>query len=214
MSDISVSERRLSAALDRIDQLLEAGTGHRRDAQASADTPDRAAFETRIEDLQSENARLAGELAALRADRGGPLEAALAEARTRLTGASEQAARLSAANEELAEANRVLIEAASSEGGSEDASIAALEAEIEALRAARAAEIAQMGDIMQELERLLSEDDQRHATSASRAGDDAVLPEVTGDSAGVPEDEVAEQADDTRGMSGGEHDDASRGGDR
>ena len=168
MSDISVSERRLSAALDRIDQLLEAGTGHRRDAQASADTPDRAAFETRIEDLQSENTRLAGELAALRADRGGPLEAALAEARTRLTGASEQAARLSAANEELAEANRVLIEAASSEGGSEDASIAALEAEIEALRAARAAEIAQMGDIMQELERLLSEDDQRPATSASR----------------------------------------------
>ena len=27
MSEISVSERRLSAALDRIDQILEAGTG-------------------------------------------------------------------------------------------------------------------------------------------------------------------------------------------
>lgn len=194
MSDISVSERRLSAALDRIDQLLEEGVGRRPAAPGPAGQDD-PALQSRIDDLQAENARLAGELAALRADRGGPLEAALAEARARLSGAGEQAARLAAANDELAAANRALIESAAGEGDPEETALVALEAEIEALRAARATEIAQMGDIMQELERLLAAGDARPASPA-RAGDDAVLPEVTGDSAGVPEDEgeAAEQA--------------------
>lgn len=192
MSDISASERRLSAALDRIDQLLEAGS-HRRPAAVAAPSAD-ADLQGRLDQLEAENARLAAELAALRTDQGGPVEAALAEARTRLSGASDQAARLVAANDELAAANRALIEAA--DGASGDASIAALEAEVEALRAARAAEIAQMGDIMVELERLLASQD---AVGGQDGPEDAsVLSEVTGDSAGVPEDEPAEAGDAMR----------------
>ncbi|WCR09506.1 hypothetical protein JHW45_10255 [Paracoccus stylophorae] len=197
MSDISVSERRLSAALDRIDQLLEAGTGRPAASPAASEPDDRRDLQSRIEDLQAENARLADELAALRADRGGPLEAALAEARTRLSGAGEQAARLAAANEELAAANRALIESAEGKGDPEETALVALEAEIEALRAARAAEIAQMGDIMQELERLLAEGDEASGPDG-RDGDDTILPEMAGDSAGVPEGEAADGQDRDR----------------
>lgn len=214
MTDISVSERRLSAALDRIDQLLEAGAGR---SSVSAPAPDPsavAALQQRIEDLQAQNTRLAAELAALRTEQGTPLEAALAEARTRLSGASEQAARLAAANDDLAAANRTLIDAASGSGDTEQASIEALEAEIEALRAARAAEIAQMGDIMVELERLLAPHDTETSTGAGgRAvvGDDAVLPEVAGDSAGVPEND-ADGADtqDQRTHAGADREDGDR----
>ena len=76
MSEISVSERRLSAALDRIDQILEAGTGRGAQSPATQSAQDQA-----LAAAQAEADRLAQELAALRADRGGPLEAALAEAR-------------------------------------------------------------------------------------------------------------------------------------
>ncbi|MDP5306182.1 hypothetical protein [Paracoccus spongiarum] len=192
MTDISVSERRLSAALDRIDQLLEGGAGRPGTFAAEPD----AALRDQLAELQAQNTRLAAELAALRTDQGGPLEATLAEARNRLGGASEQAARLAAANDDLAAANRALIEAARGDGGAEQASIEALEAEIEALRAARAAEIAQMGDIMLELERLLAPHDAR--PTQPRDVEDAVLPEVAGDSAGVPEDEAVDD-DGARG---------------
>ncbi|MCF3974877.1 hypothetical protein [Paracoccus salsus] len=215
MSDISVSERRLSAALDRIDHLLEVGL--RRPAAAATlqeEAEPASMLQARIADLESENTRLAGELGALRTDRGGPLEAALAEARARLTAAGQQAARLSAANDDLAAANRRLIEAASGVDAPEDAGRAALEAEIEALRAARAAEIAQMGDIMIELERLLADEPSAdRARIATRAGDDAVLPEVTGDVAGVPEDETGDDdhsPDGPRGPQGVEVRDGDR----
>ncbi|WP_372800840.1 hypothetical protein [Paracoccus seriniphilus] len=178
MSDINASERRLSAALDRIDQLLEAG-GPRR---AGGDDAEIAELRDSIATLDAENTRLANELAALRTQRAGPLEAALAEARARLEAVGNEAARLSAANDDLAAANRALIEAASGNGDQADATIQTLEAEITALRAARAAEIAQMGDIMQELERLMAQQPTANGASLS-----AALPEVAGDGAGVPD---------------------------
>lgn len=55
MSDISASERRLSAALDRIDQFLEIGWGRQVSQPSQAE----------IDDLRAENARLVAELAAL-----------------------------------------------------------------------------------------------------------------------------------------------------
>ncbi len=135
MTDISVSERRLSAALDRIDQLLEAGVYRR----AGSDTPS--------DDTPPQPAT----------------DAALAEAARRIAAATDQATRLAAANDDLAAANRILIDAASGQGDRVEAVSIALEAEIEALRAARAAEIAQLGDIMQELERLMAGDADRAA---------------------------------------------------
>lgn len=125
MTEISASERRLSAALDRIDQLLEAGT-----ARPRADDDPRL----------------------------GQLETALSETEARLREAQDGAARLSAANDELAAANRLLIEATETGGVTRDEALEALQAEIAALRAAREAEIAQMAEIMAELARLLPAD--------------------------------------------------------
>ncbi|WP_208021200.1 hypothetical protein [Paracoccus alkanivorans] len=173
MSEITASERRLSAALDRIDQLLE--TGRFRSAQplAAGDPDLRAALEA----TQAENARLRAEIAELRKS---PDAVASDDPGDRLFEAGEQAARLAAANDELAAANRVLIEtAAQADGDSVTAIREALEAEIEALRAARAAEISNLGDIIIELERLLPEADHSPAP----------VPEMAGDDVGVPEDE-------------------------
>lgn len=178
MSEIAASERRLSAALDRIDQLLEAGTAR----PAPAAQPDDSDLTDRLDEALAENARLATEIAALREHSDGPLEVALAETRNRLAGATDEAARLAAANEELAESNRKLIEARDQVGDEATETVQqALEAEIEALRAARAAEIAQMSDLVIELERLLTGHDEPGA-------DDTVRPEAMGDGAGVPED--------------------------
>ncbi|MBK4215533.1 hypothetical protein JJJ17_06300 [Paracoccus caeni] len=178
MTDISVSERRLSAALDRIDQFLEAGPAARTDRAApSADI----GLQTRLDAALAENRRLQDELAARDtvSDEGGD----------RLASASEQAARLAAANDDLAAANRVLIEAASGQGDLAEAVSVALEAEIEALRAARAAEIAQLGDIMVELERLLAGEGEGQAAGDATA-------EAAADSGGVPDLSEAADNDD------------------
>lgn len=153
MSDISASERRLSAALDRIDQILEAGRGHR---PTSAEMAEDGA---RLADLQA-----------------------------RLDAANDQLAGLARANEELAAANRALIDAAPDLDG--DGVHRALEAEIGALRAARAAEIAQLGEIMAELEHYMG----GHPAPAA----EAVQPELMGDAAGLPEDGADEVQEEGR----------------
>lgn len=170
MSDITASERRLSAALDRIDQLLEAGVGRASDGATDADAGVVAA-------LQAENARLSAELAGRAPADGDDSEARLAEA-------IEQSARLAAANEQLVEANRALIDAGAGPDAL-DAANEALLAEIEALRASRASELAQMGDIMAELERLLgSRDGTARAAAPEAAGDGVGVPEDSGDQEG------------------------------
>lgn len=152
MKVLSAAERRLIAALDRLDHAVEHAA--RRMAEAPAPRRD-------IDPAPSD-AALSPEIAALHDRQAATLEAMqvrLAETDERLAAAGEQAARLAAANEELAQANRALIEAAGgpdawSESG-EVATFAALQAEVEALRAARAAEIAQMGEILDSLDRML-----------------------------------------------------------
>lgn len=183
MTDISVSERRLSAALDRIDQLLEAGAVPRPVAAGADGSAD---VQAKLDQALAENRRLAEQLAALNG------VSASQDDGDRVAAASEQAARLAAANDELAQANRVLIEAASGQGDLNEAVSVALEAEIEALRAARAAEIAQLGDIMVELERLLADE------AGSSAGDVATQAEAAGDSGGVPDLSEPGEDDDFR----------------
>lgn len=168
MSEISVSERRLSAALDRIDQLLETGPSRR--AVASGDD---SGLQQRLDEVLAENNRLKADLSA--AGNAAPADTG-AEEGGRLASAVEQAVRLAAANDDLASANRALIEAASGQGDMIEAASVALEAEIEALRAARAAEIAQLGDIMAELERLLAD-----GGGATAAAEDAGIPEHASD---------------------------------
>ncbi|WP_195759802.1 hypothetical protein [Paracoccus sp. S-4012] len=129
MSDLSASERRLLAALDRIDRSIDLIRAREAEAPAPA-----------------------------------------------AEGASE-AARLAAANDELIAANRALMAALDGQGGGEDASRRALEAEIEALKAARAAEIAQLGDVLGALEALTGRQDGGPAGDEEAAGDLPSLPE-------------------------------------
>lgn len=196
MSEIAASERRLSAALDRIDQILETG----RPRSAPADGADDPGLRDALEAAQSENTRLKAEIAELRNGNGAPAEPAPGDGEDRLVEASEQAARLAAANDELAASNRALIEtaAAQADGDSVTAIREALEAEIEALRAARAAEISNLGDIIIELERLLPEAD--HGA--------APVPEMAGDDAGVPEDGGDTEDRDRQGLFSGVYEDA------
>lgn len=148
MSEIAAAERRLAAALDRIDFILERGT-----AGVSAAAGNDAALIAQLDEAQAENARLQDEIAALnRSAAAAPQVQADTQALTR---AGQDAARLAAANEALADANRALIAAQNGQGDGAEATAQALEAEIEALRAARAAEVAQLADIVAELERLL-----------------------------------------------------------
>lgn len=72
----------------------------------------------------------------------------------RLVEAGAESARLAAANDQLIAANRALIEAADP-AALLDAAFAAQSAEIEALRAAREAELAQLGDVLAMLESML-----------------------------------------------------------
>ncbi|MFT4014352.1 MAG: hypothetical protein QM682_13310 [Paracoccus sp. (in: a-proteobacteria)] len=143
--DLNASEKRLIAALDRIDNFIDRAT-----RPPEGDAP--AA-------LRAENQRLNAELAELREREAKLLagfETRLAEANERLNAAGDEAAALAAANEALAEANRQLI-AAQAGQGAEPAALAAHEAEIAALKAARAAEMGQMGDIIDSLDRMLAQ---------------------------------------------------------
>ncbi|MDO5605116.1 MAG: hypothetical protein Q4G25_08150 [Paracoccus sp. (in: a-proteobacteria)] len=113
MNSFADSEKRLVAALARIDQALDqrvTGHGH----------------------ADEEGARLVAENADLRRE---------------LETAAQEVARLGAENEAL--------RSRSDSSGTPDAS-AALQAELEALRAARAAEIAALDDIMSGLEALIA----------------------------------------------------------
>lgn len=152
--DLNVSEKRLIAALDRIDQFLDRTAASR---HAPQPVPANAEAASQLHELQAENRRLSQELAALHERQSVTLsdcEQRLAEAHRRLVEAGEEAARLSAANEALAEANRALI-AAQQGDGAQDEARRALEAEVESLRAARAAEVAQMGEIVDALDRMI-----------------------------------------------------------
>ncbi|KRW93161.1 hypothetical protein [Paracoccus sp. MKU1] len=160
--DLNRSEKRLIAALDRIDQFLDRAALERHAPPPASSAED---VQARLHEAQAENRRLSQELAALherQATTFSACEARLAEAHRRLVQAGQEAARLAAANEVLAEANRALIEAQDG-GGSQDEIRRALEAEIESLRAERAAEVAQIGEIVEALDRMIDNPAPAHA---------------------------------------------------
>lgn len=191
MSDIKASERRLAAALDRIDYLLEtAPLGAARGAGAGDDGAALAGVQSRLDQALADNQGLQAALEAMRVTTAPPTDATTGNGQ--LSALTDQAARLSAANEELIAANRGLIEAVSGQNDQVEAVALALEAEIEALRAARAAEIAQIAEIMAELQRLLSDSAATDAPfAADVAGMDGARVQADivsfGDEGGVPE---------------------------
>ncbi|SIP98034.1 hypothetical protein SAMN05421641_102194 [Paracoccus thiocyanatus] len=170
-NDLNASERRLIAALDRIDRFLDRTALARAEHAQTVADPEAGA---RLDALEAENRRLSQELAALHEREAATLdacEARLAEAHARLLRSGQEAARLSAANDALAEANRNLIDAREGEGDP-DGIRAAMAAEIESLHAARAAEVAQMGEIVEALERMVgAPDPAAPALQPAAAGD-------------------------------------------
>lgn len=150
--DLNASEKRLIAALDRIDRFLDQSAGAGR---GQGDAPELAALEAELRAMRDENARLSQEMVLLHERQSAAAtqyEARLAAAQDRVQALGQETAQLTAANEALAAANRALSGAAAPSG---DAARGALEAEIESLRASRAAEIAQMGDIIETLDRMI-----------------------------------------------------------
>lgn len=164
MSDISASERRLSAALDRLDQLLDTQPAAVPATAPGEDPAQIAALTRQLEQLQAENDQLrqapAVEAPAVQPDQDAvqpDQDQDQDDLRRQLDEATQRNAEMAAANDQLSEANRNLIEAQETGGIGADEIRDALEAEVKALRAARQAEIAQMGEIMAELERLLGD---------------------------------------------------------
>lgn len=178
MKVLSAAERRLIAALDRLDNAVE--QAGRWMAEAIAAPPPRPPA--------TADAEISAEVASLRERQAAMLaavQARLSEAHERMAVMGGEAARLAAANEDLAQANRALIEATG--GGPESwaengevATFAALQAEVDALRAARAAEIAQMGEILDALDRMLGVTTvpRSHATDGRSPADAVQKPEA------------------------------------
>ena len=205
--DLTASEKRLIAALDRLDHFIDrAGLARAAAPAAAAASGDHAGIEARLHAAHDENQRLSGELVLLHERQTAQLAdygIRLTEANERLLGAAQEAARLAAANEVLANANRALIAAA---GAPADEARLALEAEIESLRAIRAAEIAQMGDLLAVLDRMVGTP-APETTEAPRApAPAAVVPAVAPAVAPVLEMPMPEQVTEFAGAS---HDAAS-----
>lgn len=158
--DLNASEKRLIAALDRIDLLID-----RAAAAGGGVEGDGAPQQAPPEASTDHDAALAA------------CEARLAEAQDRLDAAGAEAARLAEANAALVEANAALL--AGAPGAAEIRQ--AFEAELEALRAARAAEMGQVGDILGALNQWLG-----------TAGESGAAPDTQTDA--LPEDPPSEAA--------------------
>lgn len=173
MGDLTVSEKRLIAALDRIDYTIERAAERlsavdvtaaavidvtetvgavNADSDAGSDPDLRA----ELQQLRDENARLTDALTAAEAARA-QAQARLDTLAERLNQQSQEAARLVATNETLSNANRNLLSRADSGGASADEARVALEAELDALRSARTAEIAQFSEVLDTLEAMLAD---------------------------------------------------------
>mmetsp|Transcript_21150 Transcript_21150/g.33929 ORF Transcript_21150/g.33929 Transcript_21150/m.33929 type:complete len:161 (-) Transcript_21150:1440-1922(-) len=154
MSDIDELQRRITAAMDRI----ASGVG----ALGQSSGEDSAALATALEDEKLANAQLTERLRALKER----YEAAVAEATAtataaegRITDLDLELQRLRKANDQLRQSNAAL-RTANEEGVGEPHLInKAMMAELEALRAARAADVAEASSIIGALTPLLDQAD-------------------------------------------------------
>ena len=159
MSNVSDLERRLSRALDRITKA----------AQKLAVTPEAAAPESDHETLskqlaaeRAKNAALSERVNAVRQRQESSfasLERRLARMTEQLDLQSLEMLRLKKANTKLIEANRQLRESHEAQVIEPSTINRSLVAELEALRAERAAEAAEMEDVLGELKPLISPED-------------------------------------------------------
>ncbi len=157
MSDITELETRIGAALDRI----EGGLGGLSATPVEGDTVDVAALESQVAELtgrldeeQTANAQLEERVKLLKERQDGKLaelESNVEAGRGRATRMDRELQRLRQVNAELRDINNQLREAVTA-GVSEPHLVnKAMLAELEALRATRAADAAEMDAILQEL---------------------------------------------------------------
>ncbi|MEI4234038.1 hypothetical protein [Roseovarius sp. D22-M7] len=152
MSDIDALQARITAALDRIAKGLE----------ARADAPDPEAVRAlaqQFDEAQAANARLAAEVAALQETvqaRDSALAAAEEARGETLTRLDADLQALRAANQQLRDSNRALREAHAAGIPEPQLIDTALQAEIDGLRATRAADRAEVEAVLAELARVIA----------------------------------------------------------
>ncbi len=163
MSDISILEGRITAALDRIrrgvewmDELAAAAPV----LPAGAPGQETAALRARLEEERTVNAQLEERVRALKERQDGRLshlETEVAENRARLSGMDEDLQRLRQTNAEL-RAMAAQLREALAEGVTEPQLInRAMLAELESLRAARAVDLAEVNAVLTELRPFIGE---------------------------------------------------------
>ncbi|MCH8467865.1 MAG: hypothetical protein LAT78_15005 [Roseinatronobacter sp.] len=159
MSNVSDLERRLSRALDRIGKLAE---GLSATALPASDAADQEALRKELTAERAKSAQLAERVAALRQRQESSfatLERRLARMTEQLDLQSLEMLRLKKANTKLIEANRQLREGHEAQVIEPSTINRSLIAELEALRAERAAEAAEMEDVLGELKPLISQEE-------------------------------------------------------
>ncbi|TQM93394.1 MAG: hypothetical protein EA338_05330 [Roseinatronobacter sp.] len=159
MSNVSDLERRLGRALDRI-----AKSAQKLDAAPSkpADNTELEELRRQLEAERAKNAQLSERVNAVRQRQEGSfatLERRLARMTEQLDLQSLEMLRLKKANTKLIEANRQLREGSEAKVIEPSTINRSLLAELEALRAERAAEMAEMEDVLGELKPLISSED-------------------------------------------------------
>jgi len=156
MSDISELERRITAALDRAAQALDRLGG----AGASDGGVDAAALADELEAERVANAQLEERVRAIK-EKQETMVAGLEGQVARLTAQVESRdgalSRTKAVGEELRRSNQALREANASAVADPDLVNASLQAELEAVRAARSADRSEMDDILATLDPVLKE---------------------------------------------------------
>lgn len=162
MSDISILEGRITAALDRIrrgvewmDELAAAVP----DGPSGVPAQEAGALRAKLDEERTVNAQLEERVRALKDRQDGrvaSLEAEVAENRARLTGIDDDMQRLRQANAELRDISGQLREALA-QGVVEPQLInRAMLAELEALRATRAADLADVNAVIAELRPMIA----------------------------------------------------------
>ena len=156
MSQIDELQGRITAALDRIGQGMEA-----LDSAPMVDEGEVEALRTALEEEKLANAQLEERLKKIKASHAEELAAAQAAATTqpadveRMAALDSELQRLRKANQQLRESNAALREANEAGVGEPHLINSAMLAELEGLRAARAADVAEASAIMDQLVPLL-----------------------------------------------------------
>ncbi len=154
MSDIAELERRIAAALDRAAQAMD------RLSVASDDGEDAKALAAELEAERMANAQLEERVRAIKEKQDGrmmELERDVARLRDVVEARDETLQQMRAVNEDLRKSNAALREANAQ--GLADAGLVneAMESELQSMRAARAADKADLDDVLASLNSVLKE---------------------------------------------------------